>query len=92
MAKRHESDERREDESGARSNVPAPVLDIAAIAVQLVDPVVGAAFAAQRVVQKLLDTRRRAPMNADAFQRGVADSFKACNGRIDGVEARLRGI
>jgi hypothetical protein len=51
-------------------DLPAPVTDIAAIALSLVLPVQGAAFSGVAVVKKLLDDKK-SRRESSAIERGV---------------------
>lgn len=72
--------------------VPAVVIELAAIALAAVMPGPGAVLSGAVVVGKLLGDDKRKELAAETFRRGIEHSFKACHGRIEGIEDRVRSL
>lgn len=74
-----------------QTDVLAPVLNVSAIVVGLMSSGLGAAVATAALVNQLLDARRGAA-SAAALHSGLVDAFRMCEGRLDTVEAKVKGL
>lgn len=74
-----------------QTGVLAPVLNVSAIVLGLMNPGIGAAVGIAALVNQLLDTRRSVA-SAAALHTGLVDAFRMCEGRQETVEEKVKGL
>lgn len=74
-----------------QADVLAPVLNVSAIVVGLVNSGIGAAVGIAALLNQLVDTRRGAA-SAAALHSGLVEAFRTCEGRLETVEEKVKGL